>query len=259
MSDELKPCPFCGNNDYMTVEGTVSSNNFQVVCSWLSGGCGASGGVRRTQAEAIAAWNTRADDAPEQPVDNQADSREQLEAWAREEIAEKWACSDSDVSLLLDDLRDLLDRQAAITRAEVFEDGEYDCRTCDAKRELQDRVDSLTAERDELRERVRKLTMKIMAMEDKHKIDSERWVGIAHQHQEDLHEIMELRGKLQGIGDLNTVQSRRIEELEAERDELRKKLDEKQRVIDVQRDSFLKLEAEYAELRRMLADAAEAI
>lgn len=41
---------------------------------------------------------------------------------------------------------EVLDRQDAITRAEVFEEGEYDCMTCGAKRELQERVDSLTAE-----------------------------------------------------------------------------------------------------------------
>lgn len=38
-----------------------------------------------------------------------------------------------------------LDRQEAITRAEVFEDGEYDCRTCAAKAELREQVDVLTA------------------------------------------------------------------------------------------------------------------
>ena len=63
---ELKNCPHCGNNDYVKavrVEGeNVSPDNFQVVCSWLSGGCGASGGVRRTEAEAIVAWNRRAEE-----------------------------------------------------------------------------------------------------------------------------------------------------------------------------------------------------
>ena len=56
MSDELKPCPHCGNSDHLMVkqvEGeTASPDNFQVVCDWLSGGCGASGWVRRTEAEA---------------------------------------------------------------------------------------------------------------------------------------------------------------------------------------------------------------
>lgn len=74
MSDELKPCPHCGNSDHLMVkqvEGeTVSPNNFQVVCSWMLGGCGASGGVRRTEVEAIAAWNARADDADELPTDD---------------------------------------------------------------------------------------------------------------------------------------------------------------------------------------------
>lgn len=66
MSDKLKNCPHCGNNDYVIakhVEGEdVSPDNYQVVCNWLLGGCGASGGARRTQAEAIATWNQRADE-----------------------------------------------------------------------------------------------------------------------------------------------------------------------------------------------------
>ena len=47
MGDELKRCPHCGNSDYLIVkrvEGEiVSPDKFKVVCSWLSGGCGASG------------------------------------------------------------------------------------------------------------------------------------------------------------------------------------------------------------------------
>jgi hypothetical protein len=72
--------------------------------------------------------------------------------------------------------------------------------------------------------------------------EREFWEGYANGNQWEAHQF-----------------ETKCNELTAERDELRKKLDEKQRVIDVQRDSFLKLEAENAELRRMLADAAEAI
>ena len=46
-------------------------------------------------------------------------TREQLEAWAHEEIAEKWAQNDREVTMIMDDLLDMLDRQAAITRRET--------------------------------------------------------------------------------------------------------------------------------------------
>ena len=52
------------------------------------------------------------------PLSGDDDSREKLEAWAHEEVAEKWAQSDREVVMLMDDLRDMLDRQAAITRLE---------------------------------------------------------------------------------------------------------------------------------------------
>lgn len=113
--------------------------------------------------------------------------------------------------------RDQLDRDLTAEHALVIQ-FEHD------NEMLRDTAKDLTAERDELRERIRKLTMKIMAMEDKHKIDSERWTKIAHQHQEDLRNIMNLCDKLR----------------------------EKQHVCDVQRDSFLKLETENAKLRRKL-------
>jgi chromosome segregation ATPase len=244
MSDELKPCANFGIGDEVCIHGYVDEIRRDTVIIRNDGGY--FGTVLHEVTPNTA--NTRSDDAPKQTVDNaQADSRERLEADAMD-FCEHFYVTERRYS----ELMKLLDRQAAITAEETSNAWE------EYRDATQREIDGLTAERDELRERVRKLTMKIMAMEDKHKIDSERWVGIAHQHQEDLHEIMELRGKLQGIGDLNTVQSRRIEELEAERDELRDKLAEKQRVIDVQRDSFLKLEAENAELRRMLSDAADA-
>ena len=259
MSDELKPCPHCGNSDHLMVkqvEGeTASPDNFQVVCDWLSGGCGASGWVRRTEAEAIAAWNARADDADELPTDDacailrknlydvgdlgramgilepnelvggsgdrayiferladlierdyvrrdsiddkdmdmsecvhmcpnegttadepkiiqnaekykladdselkvitnaekyKLDTREKLEADIRAWHRDTPFATKPSVKTLLG----WLDRQAEIIRAEVFADGEYDCMTCGAKRELQEHVDSLTAERDALKERV---------------------------------------------------------------------------------------------------------
>ena len=68
------------------------------------------------------------------------DTREKLEADIRKRTECSWVTAPHEKVI------DWLDRQAAITRAEVFKDGEFDCMTCDAKRELQERVDSLTAE-----------------------------------------------------------------------------------------------------------------
>lgn len=106
------------------------------------------------------------------PVDNaQADSREQLEADAKTLLFEFGGyCANSreghtdNVDTFFDDFIGLLDRQAAITRADVFEDGGFDCMTCGAKRELQERVDSLTAELDKANESGGKLFDKLIDM-----------------------------------------------------------------------------------------------
>ena len=57
MADNLKPCPFCGGeaepfNPFGETDGT-----WTVLC----GKCAASVGFEQTPAEAIAAWNARAD------------------------------------------------------------------------------------------------------------------------------------------------------------------------------------------------------
>lgn len=256
MSEELKHCPYCGSSDYLKVKRvdgeTVLPDNFQVVCSWLAGGCGASGGVRRTQAEAIAAWNQRADDVPEHPVDNaQADSRERLEADVREicwgydfyrndaqkhylyerglDVREDIVTTNYDGHVLATVIMHLLDRQAAITRRE-FETEFLDraeviiTRREIKQRELREQVDSLTAERDELKAELAECEYELAKCEH------------------DLGELLDEKYRLK-----------------AERNKLHKQLAGKQHVIDVQRDSFAKMERECAELRRMLADAAEAI
>jgi Lar family restriction alleviation protein len=55
MSDELKPCPFCGE-----IEINTSSNGMDsefAVCE----NCGAEGPSKGTRFDAIGAWNRRAD------------------------------------------------------------------------------------------------------------------------------------------------------------------------------------------------------
>lgn len=53
--EKLKPCPFCGNQEFVTV---VRSLN--VVVAWVDcNNCGCYGPAENTEAEAIAAWNHR--------------------------------------------------------------------------------------------------------------------------------------------------------------------------------------------------------
>lgn len=65
---ELKPCPFCGNKSVSVAVDNVAyslgleeDTNFQIICSVTAFGCGASSGWHETKAEAIEAWNRRAD------------------------------------------------------------------------------------------------------------------------------------------------------------------------------------------------------
>lgn len=71
MTDELKPCPFCGEAESLEISDCVSLEacvHFEecksdltrcVVCNIHKGGCGASGGFAYSEAEAIKKWNTR--------------------------------------------------------------------------------------------------------------------------------------------------------------------------------------------------------
>lgn len=70
---ELKPCPFCKNQNApklsscIDVEACVDfeacedDGAFCICCDYNEGGCGASSGFRFTKEEAIEAWNTRAE------------------------------------------------------------------------------------------------------------------------------------------------------------------------------------------------------
>lgn len=74
--NDLKPCPFCGNTEIFV--GSVAeieltdeydpnydlyNSQYQVVCDYKAGGCGASSGYMESKDAAREAWNRRADDA----------------------------------------------------------------------------------------------------------------------------------------------------------------------------------------------------
>ena len=288
--------------------------------------------------QAIATWNTRADDAPiseksaaslkESTEDTQVltDSREKLEADVRESYEAGMPIKAK--------VLDWLNRQAAITEREL-------CGRCSpyaTAKDYLDTIDSLTAERDGLKARVKFQQSQIdashfafkTAEEEYDKLDRrcdelkaerdelntrcnateterddlrritkeleernsgllegrEHWIDQAvsiyrrfYPHNEyavpndvssmviakideltaERDELDEMRERyaraLNQVADAlgveitddaetHAMEMAAIEKLKAERDELREKLDEKQHVIDVQRESFRKIEAD---------------
>jgi Lar family restriction alleviation protein len=79
MSDDLKPCPFCGGNAkrYYRADDSGWENTYWVGCT---DGCGASTACYETKALAVTVWNTRID------TDDMADRIEGLEAKLAKEI-----------------------------------------------------------------------------------------------------------------------------------------------------------------------------
>jgi Lar family restriction alleviation protein len=79
MSDDLKPCPFCGGNAkrYYRADDSGWENTYWVGCT---DGCGASTACYETKALAVTVWNTRID------TDDMADRIEELEAKLAKEI-----------------------------------------------------------------------------------------------------------------------------------------------------------------------------
>jgi len=88
----LRECPHCGNTEALTVKHCdgpgENPDQSRVVCDFTKGGCGASGGVRYTEAEAIEAWNDRATRKPTDAVREFAEHvaedtrRRESKAWA---------------------------------------------------------------------------------------------------------------------------------------------------------------------------------
>lgn len=65
MSEELKPCPFCGESGIaLHLSREKDSQNmewqYRIVCDYTLGGCGYSGGFGTDPKKVIEAWNGRA-------------------------------------------------------------------------------------------------------------------------------------------------------------------------------------------------------
>lgn len=147
MSEGVKPCAHCAKPGIEVEQRRGDFREWSIECS----GCCCRTDWYGSLEYAIAAWNTRADDVPEHPVDNaQADSRERLRA----DVYEGFSAVD-----LPEQMRDVLrsrvhtwlDRQAAITSSEW-------CYSHDA---LEEELERVRAERDELSNTVDKLIRRV--------------------------------------------------------------------------------------------------
>ena len=60
-----RPCPHCGGTNLVFLYAEGSEIDVTVCCNFNNGGCGATGGYRRTKEEAIEAWNRRTENGQE--------------------------------------------------------------------------------------------------------------------------------------------------------------------------------------------------
>ena len=197
----------------------------------------------------------------------------------------------SDEQNIFDRIMAMFDRQAAITRAEVFENGEYDCMTCGAKRELQERVDSLTDERDYWKDQVHQCVIKavnpggytagimryprtdgycepslmvtdaIDSLKDFYADEKRMNDKLTAERDELSNTVDKLIQRVDGLFCLNDLSDKRIKELEAEVEAQRKRANDAERGVlsdewYVSRDRY---EDDIAELKadvKKWADAA---
>lgn len=78
MTEELKPCPFCGSTAVVLVN--VAAGEYLASCNTLE--CGATGSMGHSHAQAVELWNTRF---------AVSDILERLEAWLLAERHERSA------------------------------------------------------------------------------------------------------------------------------------------------------------------------
>ena len=221
-----------------------------------------------------------ADDSRPQIID----SREKLEADVYRAAEEMEEFTHGEKFINTNKILRWLDRQASITEREVKERVNFSLITQTANAlfpdyqarvaELQERVDSLTAEVEAQRKRANDAERGVL---------SEEWYVCRDRYEDDIAELTDERDELHeklkrnakdylrtlihltaerdelkervarfdSISSLDGIANLLIqfEDLTAERDKLREQLADKQHVCDVQRDSFLKLEAENRELQ----------
>lgn len=226
-------------------------------------------------------------DQPKQGDDadcESCDSREKLEADVYKAAEEMEEFTHGEKFINTNKILRWLDRQASITEREVKERVNFSLITQTANAlfpdyqarvaELQERVDSLTAEVEAQRKRANDAERGVL---------SEEWYVCRDRYEDDIAELTDERDELHeklkrnakdylrtlihltaerdelkervarfdSISSLDGIANLLIqfEDLTAERDKLREQLADKQHVCDVQRDSFLKLEAENRELQ----------
>ena len=84
MSEELKPCPFCGSSDLAVME--LLSRGFRIECQ----GCGAYSPIKKDGPSLLHAWNTRVDDSQA----TRAALVSEIVAWLRSDEEGEWMIAD---------------------------------------------------------------------------------------------------------------------------------------------------------------------
>ena len=262
MSDELKPCAHIRLNDEVYVHGYVDEIRRDTVIIRNEGGY--FGTVLHEVMPDVA--NTRANDnltaesvVSDKHVDAndgsmaQADSRSKLEAdvyngFSNVNVPEQVR------DILRSRVHGWLERQALITADEANRTYCVGCEACRAAQkrrlaELQDQVDSLTAERDELRsiiDHMPKTEAECEACQEAH----DRLMFNAKMHQDELRdECRELKEAMNRAAGNWAKKDAELRVMTTAFNSVNDKLAEKQHVCDVQRDSFAKMEREYRELQ----------
>lgn len=261
MSDELKPCPFCKCSYDKDDDDYFYSGNHKNWCPLRGTAYGGYGLTVPCWPDAIAAWNRRVDDAPEQPVDNGADVvailRKYATFWGVSHVTNTQCDSDWEVTTMRA-LADMIERDY-VRRDSIANDTPINEKHVPSFKESTEDTQVLTDNREKLLDYIwREITTTLRNNGRLH--DSYFWYAnivswLDRQASITERELCDRCSPYATARDyLDTIDS-----LTAERDGLRKQLAEKQRVIDVQRDSFAKMKRECAELRQMLSDAAESI